>query len=398
MPDALSTTIPIWCTVLNLTLLPSHPLSSELFLPPHLLSTTHAQISALIPSFVASLKALNLKNLPTLTKPLRSFWVTQDSVLPNITDDNDDDDDDDADVQLDQRAGAIFEEYRPVICCTASRRVTGTSEVDEQGYIQGAADDTENWAHGLTPPIFWEHQDELLGTAEAELPELIARLVDQERTSRQDTGDRTHRLTEYISVCPLPLGQPTPSSIATAVENLESQSGVGPQQGSAASTSPSSTPTCHISLTTTSTKPHEWFQSPTFMQVGLGKNPKTASKNLRLALPDICAFAASFFKAHLPPNTDDYSELDSRGQDGSPPCQIVIACDSGIDTSVGTALALSCYIFDEEGRFSIPAANVSFTKTLVKIKLGAIMTAYPAGNPSRQTLQSVNSFLMDWRK
>jgi tRNA A64-2'-O-ribosylphosphate transferase len=76
----------------------------------------------------------------------------------------------------------------------------------------------------------------------------------------------------------------------------------------------------------------------------------------------------------------------------------VIACDSGRDLSVGTALALSCYLFDDEGNFRIPDETCSFTKSVVKIRLGTIMTAYPGGNPSRNTLQSVNSFLMDWRK
>jgi len=77
--------------------------------------------------------------------------------------------------------------------------------------------------------------------------------------------------------------------------------------------------------------------------------------------------------------------------------QIIIGCESGRDLSIGAALALSCYLFDDEGRFRAPTEGASFTKTLVKIRLGGIMTAYPECNPSRQTLQSINSFLMDWR-
>ncbi|KAL6354125.1 hypothetical protein LRP88_12459 [Fusarium phalaenopsidis] len=49
MPDALSTTVPIWCTVINMALLPSHPLSPNLHLPPFLPPSTHAQITALLP-------------------------------------------------------------------------------------------------------------------------------------------------------------------------------------------------------------------------------------------------------------------------------------------------------------------------------------------------------------
>eukprot|EP01028_Stygiella_incarcerata_P013946 TRINITY_DN868_c0_g1_i8.p1 TRINITY_DN868_c0_g1~~TRINITY_DN868_c0_g1_i8.p1 ORF type:complete len:472 (-),score=116.37 TRINITY_DN868_c0_g1_i8:1929-3296(-) len=52
--------------------------------------------------------------------------------------------------------------FVPVICCSASdpdhpKRSTSFT------YIQGAADDPESWAHGLTPELFWTHHDELLG-------------------------------------------------------------------------------------------------------------------------------------------------------------------------------------------------------------------------------------------
>ncbi|KND93564.1 tRNA A64-2'-O-ribosylphosphate transferase [Tolypocladium ophioglossoides CBS 100239] len=337
MPDALSTTIPIWCTVLNLVLLPSHPLSPALFLPPHLLPSTHAQIAALIPSFVAALRALDLA-LPTgLTKPLRPLWVTPDSVLEREDGEN----------------GVLFDEYRPVICCTASRRVVG-SEMDERGYVQGAGDDTENWACGLTPGVFWAHVDELLAAPEADLPDLIAQLFAQHECSKKDASPASRvQLTPQISVCHLPLNPPTTPT------------------------------TCHIALTTASTPKDTWLKSPTYLEAGLGKS-KTASRNLRTALPQICAFAAGF--------------LEKGVSSGDSPAQVVVACDSGKDVSVGAALALSCYLFDDGGRFRVPGEDVSFTKTLVKVRLRGVMTAYPEANPSRQTLQSVNSFLMDWRR
>ncbi|POR37936.1 tRNA A64-2'-O-ribosylphosphate transferase [Tolypocladium paradoxum] len=337
MPDALSTTVPIWCTVLNLALLPAHPLSAALFLPPHLLPSTHAHVAALIPSFVAALRALDLALPTALTKPLRPLWVTPDS-LPE------------------PRAGAggaLFDEYRPVICCTASRRVVG-SEVDEAGYVQGAADDTENWACGLTPAVFWAHVDELLAAPEADLPALISQLVSQHESLRRDPSPASYkRLTPQISVCHLPLSPPTTPT------------------------------TCHIALTTASTPKDAWLKSPTCLEAGLGKS-KTASRNLRLALPDMCAFAAGF--------------LGKGPSSGDGPRQVVVACDSGKDLSVGAALALSCHLFDDGGRLRVPGEAASFTKALVKARLGAIMTAYPEANPSRQTLQSVNSFLMDWRR
>lgn len=317
--------------MLNRALLPSNPFSAHLFLPPSYSPSAHAQISALIPSFLASFKELNLSLPTTLTKPLRPFWVTQDSALDDTV----------------RRKGEVFEDYRPVICCTASRRVVAGSEADEGGYIQGAADDTENWAHGLTPDVFWKSADTLLQTAEDDLPDLIATLVEHERSSRTGSDDKI-RLTPRISICPLPLN-PSPNE-------------------------------CCIALTPEITPRDTWVKSPAYMEVGLGKS-KTASRNLRLALPEICTFASK-----------------NLGSSGNSQRQIVIACESGRDLSVGTVLALLCYLFDDEGNFRIPGEDVSFTKSFVKIRLGIIMTAYPGGNPSRNTLQSVNSFLMDWRK
>ncbi|KAL9573865.1 hypothetical protein ACKAV7_002409 [Fusarium commune] len=330
MPDALSSTIPIWCTVLNLTLLPSNPASANLYLPAHLPATTHSQICALITGFVASFKALNLSLPKCLTKPLRPFWVTPDSSLPSVED-----------------TSSIFDDFRPVICCTASRRVIG-SEMDEGGYIQGAADDTEMWAHDLTAPLFWENIDELLKTPEAELPDLISRLVSYHAASKKDEGTQI-QLTPHLSVCPLPL--------------------------------PAHPSECRIVITQDTTPKDNWIKSKTYMQTGLGKN-KLASRNLRTSLPEICDFAAKYLASATEPDQQ----------------RIVVACESGRDLSVGVALAISCYLFDGDGNIRKSTEDVSFTKTFIKSRLGVIMTAYPGANPSRATLQSVNSFLMDWRK
>lgn len=222
--------------------------------------------------------------------------------------------------------------------------------MDEGGYIQGAADDTENWAHGLTAPLFWDNLAQLLEASEAELPDMIASLVSEEEAIKMDQGARKD-LTKYISVCPLPL--------AAADDSNE----------------------CRIAITSETTPKNSWIKSKTYMQVGLGKS-KAASRNLRSALPDICNFVSAFLSAH--------------GE--SSKARIVIACDSGKDLSVATALAINCYLFDTEGVFREPVADTLFTKSLIKARLGAIMTVYPDANPNRASLQSVNSFLMDWQR
>lgn len=338
MPDALSTTIPIWCAVLNRVLLPDNPLSHQLFLPPSLPPSTHSQIMALLPGFVESLVALNLQLPTSLTKPLRPLWITPDTVLPDAED---------------GASFGIFEEYRPVICCTSSRRVVG-SEMDEGGYIQGAGDDTENWAHGLTPPIFWSNAETLLSTSEGDLPNVIKQLIEDDRAQQTMRGSDAYvRLTPHISVCSM-----------ADVARL-----------------PAERSECHIQLLPSTTPRESWVQSPTLMQVGLG-NSKAGSRSLRLALPDICRFARTYM---------------TEAQTGNSECTIVGSCESGKDFSVGTALALSCFLFDDTGTVRVEGLAVNFTKTLVKSRLGGFMTTYPAANPSRATLQSVNSFLMDWR-
>ncbi|KAM3497659.1 hypothetical protein MY10362_008994 [Beauveria mimosiformis] len=353
MPDALSTTIPVWCAVLNRVLLPQHPLSKKLFLPPSLPPSTHAQIAALLPGFVASLEALTLPLPRGLSKPLRPLWITQDSVLPG------EEDGEDKGGSSSSSSSVIFEDYRPVICCTASRRVVG-SEMEEGGYIQGAGDDTENWAHGLTPPVFWAHVDRLLETAEADLPALIKQLVEEDAATHAATGSEARtQLAPGIYVCP--------TSAATCPRGEESSE-------------------CHIQLLPSTSPQESWVKTPRLMQVGLG-NSKAGSRNLRLALPHICAFAREYMRGGGGNNNEKI---------------IIVSCDSGKDFSVGTALALSCLLLDDAGspreEGGGGAARVGgFTKTLVKSRLGGFMTAFPAANPSRATLQSVNSFLMDWR-
>lgn len=330
MPDALSTTIPIWCAVINRVLLPDHPSSTELFLPPYMSQSIHAQILALLPSFVSSLVDLNI-SLPTgkLSKPLRPFWITQDSHSKN----------DDADHQV------IFDDYTPVICCTSSHRVVG-SEMDEGGYIQGAGDDTENWAHGLTPAVFWSNTDTLLATAEADLPETISQLI-QDHEAKSPTSPTFITLTPHLSVGTL---SQVPEADASA---------------------------CYILLTPQPSPKESWIKSPTRMEVGVGKH-KTASRNIRLALDDICTFAAKYIRSN-------------------PTGRCIICCESGKDLSVATSLAISCFLFDDDGNIRSEATAPVFNKTLIKSRLAGFMTTYPAANPSRTTLQSVNSFLMDWR-
>lgn len=484
MPDALSKTIPIWCCVLNRALFPDQPAHHDLYVPPNAVSASEkSQMLARIPEGLDALRQLKL-DLDSLraqiSKPLRPTWVTQETDLSRhhyVVDDNNNEGDGDDDDNNDNGVPKIFDAFRPVICCTSSKRVTDGEMSGHTGYIQGAGDDTENWAHGLTPPIFWAHADELLSAHEAELPTLIKCLVVASQSATVTIGAEgstkgdplredflpptVRRLTPYLYVSPLPITiQDNDTKNKAQTSFLSSW--------------------CRISLLSTTTPPETWVQSPTQLDVGLGKH-KAASRNLRVALANICDFvtqylqleeeeeemespilASSSFLTESSASSSPPLQSSSRGDkneqtthtslsSSSPPSppptsqikkqdqnqkSILIACETGgRDLSIGVALALLCWCFaDDEGQVptvaprkkntisshqkknkdsndkdlktASPASlsppplppQPSFNKTMIKIRLGRIMTAMPDANPNRATLQSVNSFLMDWRK
>lgn len=339
MPDALSKTIPIWCSVLNRFLFPDRPQFHDLYTPPQVVSRSeHAQVATLLPSFLTSLEALNIPatdlrhNVP---KPLRPIWVTPDSNITSIS--------------------GIFEDFHPVICCTVSRRVAG-GELSEGGYIQGAGDDTENWARGLSPPVFWANKELLLSTPEIELPDLIETLVSRAAVAGSVGGQmRCLKPTSCLfiaSIADLPKLDKSPAA-------------------------------CTILLLPKTTEEDTWQTSPTRLDVGVGPH-KLGSRNLRTALP----FIIDFLRKLLAPRKTE-------NQDETKP-KILISCESGKDLSIGVALATLCLLFDDQGNLlQKPSRETRVDKNFIRSRLGWISTSMPDANPSRGTLQSVNSFLME---
>lgn len=90
-------------------------------------------------------------------------------------------------------------EFMPVVCVTGSLGIGGdgregrrfcegrNEECEVMGvrfaicegfeYVQGAGDDEEVWAMGLTPRSFWEHREWILGGGEVECEDRVRRLV-----------------------------------------------------------------------------------------------------------------------------------------------------------------------------------------------------------------------------
>ena len=395
MPDSLSKTVPVWCCVLNRTLFPELTESHGLYVPPNVVSDSEkSQMLSRVPGFVDSLEQLNLDlaGLRTqISKPIRPTWVTQETDLSHYHDRDEDNNED---------GGRIFESFRPVICCTSSRRITDGEMSGHSGYVQGAGDDTENWALGLTPRLFWDNAEQLLSAPEADLPELIRSLVAS--ASSNTTNQQSHpmktttittttttingtdpvadalpssvtQLTPFLHVSPLPLPQHLP----------------GRDPGGAPQT------WCTITILSAPAPPETWPQSPTHMEVGLGARHKAASRALRTALPRICEFAYRSLLLGPQPQPQPQAPYHPR---------VLVADESGgRDLAAGVALALLCWCFDDDDGRRVRGAEPSsraerpvFTKDVVRARLGRIMTAMPDANPNRATLQSVNSFLMDW--
>lgn len=359
----------------------------------------------------------------------------------------------------------VFEDFHPIICCTVSRRITG-GEHSEGGYIQGAGDDTENWAYGLTPTIFWENQQTLLSTSEADLPELIEMLVRRKAAS-------------FNPAACLTFVRPTSCLSITELNRMKSQ----PKDAGAH--------TITITLKPEVTDQSTWLMSPTYFEVGVGPH-KVGQRNLRAVLPSIMDFVKTSLSPAIvdnhanmeldmkirtqqhaltgspsPPSnktlndTNDtnespkadstssnehkdspksepasqlgassptsssqspkyqqptgqdrdtkrvYTTLAQRPKSENPYAnlvngidkQIIIACETGKDLSIGVGLAIICLFFNDDGELlSHHCTRRVMNKDFIRSRLAWFSTSMPDANPSRGTLQSVNSFLMDHRR
>ncbi|THZ08901.1 tRNA '-O-ribosylphosphate transferase [Aureobasidium pullulans] len=332
MPDALSKTIPIWTTVVNRILFPDHPDSHEVTTPPTVVGASeHAQIAARIAGFVESLKTLEL-DIPSIrqkiTKPLRPIWVTPTSSLPE--------------------SPPNFPSFHPVVLLTASSRISGSESTSETGYVQGAADDAEAWAQGLTAPLFWKHSETLLSTPEDVIEEVIAELV------KKGDGDRGSQLT--------PIGSGKRVAIGT-IDAAETDAGA------------------NDIVITVAPKENEVLRSKMktrYLHLTL-VDGKVGSRQLRHSLPNLIAS----FKAQL---------------SATPAFRIVVADTNGKDQGVGIALAILCLFVTDDGNIrsseEVKDPPNGLNKQTIKQKLSWISVAKPDANPSRTTLQSVNAYLL----
>lgn len=302
-PDALRRTVPIFASVWN------HALFDEFaetgvcdFQGFGLEPGEISQIQRRLPTFVRDLKGLNLsldEARNEAKRPVRCIWVAQ----PILRKDWGTTFEDVADQIRDERKkwekiGGI----NILICCSASRKVLG-AEMSDEGYIQGAGDDSEAWSQGLTAKVFWNHKDELLKSVEAgeNVEDLMTTLIQRDSAIGLLGAAILVKPTQNLYLSP-------------GTENLEKFGLVID---------------CNAALHADSVR-----------FVGLGcKEGKLGSKTLRDQLP----------KAR------DAVEKALRTDLETP---VLVKCSTGKDLSVGVILTILCSFYDDTGKYSVHLCTI----------------------------------------
>ncbi|AAS53822.3 AFR451Cp [Eremothecium gossypii ATCC 10895] len=358
IPDALSKTIPIWCAVLNTLILEHTEGSGEvLFCPPGTVSQLeYNRIQAKLPELVQKLKrvdAISGAELCSLLggRLLRPFWVYPGAAMLGTT--------------RDLFTGESLQEpwqpppgVIPLILCTASRQCQdGVDKSQGYAYVQGAADDHELWANGLTPSLFWANVQLL---ADDSMPEQllqghVERIVELHKSTHTEAVAHelpcreTDVVTEHLR-----LGSVAPCQISDKqAELLEQQYSL--------------VVLCGSSIELSAAAPH-----PRIRIYPLNSGCKKSSRALRPALIEIIPLISTALCEALP---------------------VLICCSSGSDISVGIVLAALCKNYDLEWRHE---DQKDMTKTIIKKHLIKLTSKIHGRiiNPSRTTLNSVNAFLM----
>jgi len=267
-----------------------------------------------------------------LDKPLRPIFIHPDSSL-----------------EFD-----LSDEYYPVILSTASKCVAnGHERVGGFVYVQGAADDEESWAHGLTSAQFWQNQEELLRCrCEDELVQVISQVI-------QASTPPTTALVDWsqIGATNISLGiGGGMSGIATIVCG----------DGAA-----------------------EVFEDSSVLNLSI----LVKSKPLTVMVQRVFPAAVSFALKHGILNNSSI---------------LVLATDSSrqlLDLSIAVTLVLLSLFLDDHGTYPRNAAqtgivtdrrHLKMTKEIIRRRLTWIITArgHQVERVSRQTLIIVNTYLM----
>ena len=258
-----------------------------------------------------------------LSKPLLPIWVTRDSVLP--------------------QEKPNFPDFHPIVLCTASRLIHG-AEMSEAGYIQGAGDDNEGWSQGLDPQIFWSNKEQLLSTAEEDLPEMIEQLLKRHQHADNLVLPTVIAPTDWLFIA---------SRSALHESSMDHFTHI-------------------IFCEKTLDKAIDVQHTAKCLHLHCRKG-KLGSRDLRKELTKVLEFLMS----------------------SMPHKRVLVSCHDGKDISIGVALTVLCQFADDNGKLlgSMPK-SARIDKDFIRRRLSWIMISLPSSKPLRTTLQSVNDFLL----
>lgn len=351
MPDALLKTIPIWCAVLNYIMFESEARESELLKDSWLrtprdmvLESEHSSISKEIPRFAAEAKRLGLitkemllERLGTL-KPIVPSWRYPGQKSPD---------------------SSLPEECFRIMCVTALSTFIGS--LPSWSYVQGAADDHELWATKdvcggkLDALLFWH----IVGVEDEEV-----RVVDPE------TGIIFDWLSESQLV----------QRMNAIYESLESDASSALDMTSLGDTG------VLIGLTTRDLK---------FAEIRGFDAVVVLSSDFKAELPlkdtKGSTLILNYAIAEGKKGSKELREAIPKVMEGlSLAKRIAVFCNTGKDLSVAIALCVLCQRYNINWE---PSTGHLVNKDVVKQHLQKI-SDYRKVNPSRNTLQSVNTYLI----
>lgn len=373
IPDALSKTVPIWCAVLNMIMLESQDIDYDykdiLFVPPVTVPESERdRIIKKLPSLKKKLQILDLCNGDQLYKLfngklLRPLWVHPGSSLLQTAED--------------PFTGEICngsawqvpedENILPIILCTVSYQAQdGVDKKHGYTYVQGAADDHELWSFGLTSDMLWHNIAKLsnLELDDNQLQELVEQIIDIKKQERnKKTGidgifSSIDEITPQIFLGAIPDNTDLTPELQNEIKNKYAL-------------------TIILSDNSNLIKMEETVEDLASIKVyKLQSGSKKSSKDLRKEIAGI----VKSVDEHL------YNSKDSR--------PILICCNTGTDMSVAIILCCLCKNYSLDWELGKPEEVI--TKVVIRKHLTRMISHLEGRNinPSRATLNSVNSYLM----
>lgn len=346
-PDALSKTVPIWCCVVNHASHRLHGSPTEvppLHVPSDAVSESErAQIEARIPQWVDKLCASDIA-VPHLTKPLCPVFAHAPEIptLPHAT-------------------------QHHVVLVSVSPLSVSDFHWPSATYVQGAGDDHEAWAEGLTPALYWRHRRTLLDSSltREERIEIIAHLVAEERA-------QVGKVAWLEGECHVTRIQETPLYIQAV-------------------------PTSH----TFSKDEREAYA----LIVHAAKPPSEGSGILGLGLEPSKRGLHAFTQA-LPHVVDMITDTLWREAQRPSPRGILVCCTDGSQLSGALAVAVLAASFDEhrhligvgqaaaDAQAAMTAHRTRLSKDATQRRLQWLTGSVSTASPSRSHLQRVNAFLI----